>query len=91
MTAALAKRAIGVWSRYSGPCSITGTVKVLTNAAEKPVYLLDQASLHVVSATRSIGGSYSFEKIKAGKWIVLGIDDSAQYNAVVVDRVTTQG
>jgi hypothetical protein len=89
MTTALVKRAIGDWSRFSGEFSVTGTVKVLTAAAERPVYLLEQDSLHVAAATRSVGGSYAFEKIKAGSWLVLSIDDTAQYNAVVVDRVVT--
>lgn len=90
MTAAVSRRSIAAWTRYSGPCSITGTVKVLTAAAEKPVYLLEPGTLVVVAATRSVGGNYNFDKIKAGKWIVLSVDETAQYNAVVVDRVITQ-
>jgi hypothetical protein len=89
MAAALVKRHIAAWSPYSGPHSIVGTVKVLTTAAERPVVLLDRTSLAPVASVRSVGGNYSFEKVKAGKWLVLGIDDTAQYNAVVVDRVTT--
>jgi hypothetical protein len=89
MTTALAKRAIGSWTRFSGEFSVTGTVKVLTVAAERPIYLLEQDSLHVAAATRSTAGNYAFEKLKAGSWLVMGIDDTAQYNAVVVDRVVT--
>lgn len=89
MTVALVKRAIGSITRYSGPHSITGTVKVLTAAAERPVTLLEEGSFVVAAATRSVGGNYTFEKIKAGRWLVLAIDDTALYNAVVVDRVVT--
>lgn len=89
MTTALVKRAIGERSRFSGEFAVTGTVKVLTAAAERPVYLLEEGSMHVAAATRSVGGNYGFEKLKAGSWLVLSIDDTAQYNAVVVDRVVT--
>lgn len=89
MNTAIARRPSGRWSRYSGPHSITGTVKVLTTAAERPVTLLEEGSFAVVRATRSVGGNYGFEKVKAGRWLVLAIDDTAQYNAVVVDRVVT--
>ena len=86
---ALAKRAIGALTRYSGPHSITVPVKVLATAAEKPVVLLEEGSFTVARAGRSVGGSITFEKVKAGRWLVLGIDDTVQYNAVVVDRVVT--
>lgn len=89
MSTALAKRAIGNTTRYSGPHSITVPVKVLTTPAERPVYLLEDGSLKVVAAARSVGGSVTFEKVKAGKWLVLATDDTGQYNAVVVDRVQT--
>ena len=89
MTTALAKRAIGTWSRYSGPYSITVTVKVFATPAEKPVYLLEEGSFEVVAVARSVGGTVTFEKLKAGRWLVLGVDDTAQYNAVVVDRRVT--
>lgn len=89
MTAALVKWPIGKWSSFSGPHSITVPVKVLTTPAEKPVYLLEEGSFVVAAAGRSVGGSYTFEKVKAGRWLVISIDDTAQYNAVVVDRVVT--
>lgn len=89
MTAALVKRPIGKWSSFSGPHSITVPVKVLTTPAEKPVYLLEESSFKVVAAARSVGGTVTFEKLKPGRWLVLGIDDTALYNAVVVDRVVT--
>lgn len=89
MTAAVARRNLGLWTRYSGPYSIAGTVKVLTAAAERPITLLEEGSFFKVAATRSVGGNYSFEKVKAGRWLVLAIDDTDQYNAVVVDRVVT--
>ena len=86
---ALAKRPLGAWSSNSGPYSITVPVKVLTVPAERPVYLLQEGTLKIVAAGRSVGGTVTFAKIKAGRWLVLGIDDTAQYNAVVVDRVVT--
>jgi hypothetical protein len=86
---AFAKLPIGSFTRYSGTHSITGTVKELTVLAEKPVILLEDKSFFVVAATRSIGGSYTFTNLKPGKWLVLATDETAQYNAVVVDRVVT--
>jgi hypothetical protein len=89
MNIALAKMGLGAWSNYSGPHDIVVPVKVLTTPAEKPVYLLEEGTFKVVAAGRSAGGSVTFEKIKAGHWLVIGVDDTAQYNAVVVDRVVT--
>ena len=89
MSTALTKRPVAGFDRYSGAHSITVPVKVLTAPAEKPVYLLEDGSLKVVRSARSVSGTVTFEKVKAGKWLVLGIDDTAQYNAVVVDRVVT--
>jgi hypothetical protein len=86
---AFAKLPICSFTRYSGIHSITGTVKELTVLAEKPVVLMEESSFFVVAATRSVAGSYTFEKLKAGKWLVLATDETAQYNAVVVDRVVT--
>jgi hypothetical protein len=34
--------------------------------------------------------TYSFERLAAGDWIVMAIDEAAQYNAVVADRVRLQ-
>lgn len=83
------KRPVLRFTKWSGPHSIIVPVKVLTTPAEKPVYLLEEGSFTLAAAGRSVGGSYTFEKVKAGKWLVLAIDDTAQYNAVVVDRVVT--
>lgn len=89
MNVALPKRDIAKWSRYSGPHTISGTVKVLTTLADRPVVLQEEKTYAVARTTRSVGGNYAFEKVKAGRWLVLAIDDTAQYNAVVVDRVVT--
>lgn len=89
MPTALTRLPVAGFDRYSGVHSITVPVKVLTTPAEKPVYLLEEGSLKVARSARSVGGTVTFEKVKAGKWLVLGIDDTAQYNAVVVDRVVT--
>jgi hypothetical protein len=89
MSTALTTRPVARFDRYSGENSITVPVKVLTTPAEKPVYLLEDGSLKVVRASRSVGGTVTFEKVKAGKWLVMGVDDAVQYNAVVVDRVVT--
>lgn len=86
---ALAALPVAGFTRYSGEHSITVPVKVLTTPAEKPVYLLEEGSFKVVAAARSVGGTVTFEKLKAGRWLVLGIDDTAQYNALAVDRVVT--
>lgn len=89
MSAALSKRPLGAWSSHSGPHSIIGTVKKQVTPAENLVNLFEQRSLKLIATTRSVGGNYAFEKVKAGRWLVLAIDDTAQYNAVVVDRVVT--
>lgn len=75
----------------SGPSSITGTVKVLSNLASRPVFLLESKSMKVVASTRSnAAGQYSFNNLATGrKWIVIGFDDSGQYNATIADRVQT--
>lgn len=86
---AFAKLPIGSITRFSGEHRITGTVKELTVLAEKTVVLMEEKSFFVVAATRSVGGSYTFDKLKAGNWLVLATDDTAEYNAVVVDRVVT--
>lgn len=74
-----------------GPASITGTVKVLTAVASRPVYLFERRSLKLVAETRSAAnGTYLFPSVLAGgQWLVLGLDDAGQYNATVADRVTT--
>jgi hypothetical protein len=87
---AATRRAPGRRDLYSGPCRISGTVAVLTEPASRPVVLLPQDDLKAVRATRSAAdGSYSFDKIAAGTWVVLGIDYTAAYRAVAVDRITT--
>lgn len=89
--AAFSRHPMASWGRFSGPHRISGTVSVLTAPASRPVYLLPMDNLKTVRATRSApDGSYSFEKVKAGTWLVLGIDDTAAYQSVAVDRVTTQ-
>lgn len=90
MSAAFTRRPMASWDLYSGPCSVSGTVSVVTVPASRPVILLPQDDLKAVRSTRSAAdGSYSFDKLKAGTWLVLGIDDTAAYRAVAVDRVVT--
>jgi hypothetical protein len=89
--AAFARRPLASSNLYSGPYQISGTVSVLTVPASRPVYLLPQDNMQAVRATRSAAdGSYSFPLVQAGTWIVLGIDDTAAYRAVAVDRVVTE-
>lgn len=83
------KRPMLLFTKWSGPHSIIVPVKVMTTPAEKPVYLLEDGTFTLAAAGRSVGGSYTFQKVKAGRWMVISIDDTAQYNAVVVDRVVT--
>jgi hypothetical protein len=90
MTVAFTRRALAAWDMYSGPCSISGTVSVVAVPASRPVILMPQGDLKAVRAVQSAAdGSYNFEKIAAGAWVVLGIDDTAAYRAVAVDRVVT--
>lgn len=89
---AFTRRSWAMHDAFSGPCSISGTVSVLTAPASRPVYLLPMpaSTLKTVRATRSAAdGSYSFAQIAAGQWLVLGIDDTGAHQAVAVDRITT--
>jgi hypothetical protein len=91
MAAAFARRPWASWDLYSGPHQISGTVSAAGVPASRPVFLFPRDHLQAVRATRSAeDGSYSFPLLKAGEWIVLGIDDQAQYRAFAVDRVKTQ-
>lgn len=90
-SSAFTRRALAARDAYSGPHSISGTVSIIAAPASRPVFLLPQDDLKAVRATRSAAdGSYNFPLVKAGTWLVLGIDDAGAYTAVAVDRVVTQ-
>lgn len=74
-----------------GPATISGTVRILTVTASRPVYLLVQEGLSVRRATQSAAnGAYSFTGLAEGtEWMVLTIDPNGAYNAVVADRIMT--
>jgi len=89
-TTALPKR-LGVWSPFNGPHSISGQVRAVGTAYPGKVVLIEQQSLRVVRVQRTAPDhTYSFERLAAGDWIVMAIDEAAQYNAVVADRVRLQ-
>lgn len=75
-----------------GPATISGTVRILTAPAGRPVYLLEQDTLRLRRTTGSnpTTGAYSFQGVAEGReWLVLAIDTAGAYNAVVADRVAT--
>ena len=70
------------------------TLKLATSPTHTPaarkVALLQLDTLQVVRSTMSdSGGNYSFESIDQhpGKYMVLGIDQTGQYNADVADNI----
>lgn len=75
----------------AGSTTISGIVKELTVPVIRPVYLLRQESLKVIRETRSgSDGTYSFPNmLENAQYIVMSIDTSGAYNAVVADRVQT--
>lgn len=79
-------------ARFVGGVTISGIVKVLTVPLAKcPVYLLEQDGFYPIRQTISgASGAYSFPNMEADKqYIVLALDPSGAYNAVVADRVQT--
>jgi hypothetical protein len=75
-----------------GLATISGTVRILTAPAGRPVYLLEQDTLRLRRATDSnpTTGAYSFPGVAEGReWLVLALDTAGGYNAVVADRVAT--
>ena len=76
---------------HVGPIAISGVVRVLTTPVSRPVYLLEQDGFRPIRETRSASdGTYSFPHMAADKqYIVMSIDPTGAYNAVLADRVTT--
>lgn len=76
---------------YAGAATISGTVKVLTVPASRPVILLARDNLLAVAEVRSaLDGGYSFTGLAKGReWIVVAFDDAGAYNATIADRVQT--
>lgn len=90
-SAAFTRRPLAAWDIFSGPHSVSGTVKVLTAPAARPVVLMDDGSWTVARSTRSAAdGSYTFPRVCAGSWRVFAMDDQGAYNIVGKDRVVTQ-
>lgn len=92
MTHALYRRFAQADFITGGPASIGGVVRVLTApAAGREVFLLRQGDFAVRRRTVSgVGGVYGFPRVsKNVQWLVLAIDPTGAYNAVVADRVTT--
>lgn len=75
---------------FTGPATISGVVRVLTvPLARCPVFLLEQDGFRPIRETRSASdGTYSFPFMEADKqYIVVAVDPTGAYNAVVADRV----
>ncbi len=72
-----------------GSTTISGIVKELTVPVSRPAYLLRQENLKLIRATVSANdGTYSFPNMEENaQYIVMSIDTSGAYNAVVADRV----
>jgi len=88
--AALPRR-FSAWSVFNGPHSISGTLRAVTTPVSTRVALLEQQSLQLARAGHSAADDqYTFVKLRAGDWVVIGIDDTEQYNAVIADRVRLQ-
>lgn len=92
MSGAAQRRTAWLDAETGGAASIAGTVKLLTSAVKRPVYLFTQDGLSIRRSTWSdpVTGEYAFQHIAQGtEWLVMSIDTSAAYNAVVSDRVQT--
>lgn len=75
-----------------GLATISGTVRILTAPAGRPVYLLEQDTLRLrrVTASHPTTGAYAFANVaESREWLVLAIDTAGAYNATVADRVAT--
>lgn len=84
-------RRMSSWSVYHGPHSISGTLRAVSTPVSRRVALLDQWSLQIARVGHSTAsGQYTFERLREGDWIVVGIDEDGQYNAVIADRVRLQ-
>lgn len=73
-----------------GPGFIAGSTYVDGVLMARTVFLLDRISKRLVRSTRADAlGAYRFERLALGReWIVLGVDELREHNAVVADRIT---
>jgi hypothetical protein len=76
---------------WGGSATISGTTKALTVPVSRLVQLIAPGPMRVVATTMSAAnGTFTFANLAAGQeWILLSIDHTGAYNAVVADRVTT--
>lgn len=76
-----------------GSFDVSGTVKISGTPdvpASRRVRLHDRLSGRPVRETwSSVDGAYSFPKMRAGSWYVIGFDHLGNYNAVIRDQIST--
>ena len=76
-----------------GSFDIRGTVKISGTPdvpASRRVRLHDRPTGRAVRETwSSVDGAYSFPKMRAGSWYVVGFDHLGNYNAVNRDQIAT--
>ena len=92
MASVVFRRYFRTYVQDVGATTIGGTVKVLTTPLPRcPVYLLEQDGLRPIRETVSDGaGAYSFPNMEPDRpYIVMAIDPTGAYNAVLADRVQT--
>lgn len=71
-----------------GTLRISGTTKVTGLSAPRWVRLYSRPSGELVDSVRSnADGTYEFANLAAGQYTVVVMDDGADYNALVYDRV----
>lgn len=76
---------------WGGSATISGTTKALTVPVSRLVHLIAPGPMRVIAQVMSgADGAFSFTNLATGQeWILLSIDHTGAYNAVVADRVTT--
>ena len=76
---------------WGGSATISGTTKAVTVPVSRLVQLIAPGPMRVVAQVMSgADGTFSFPNLATGhEWILLSIDHTGAYNAVVADRVTT--
>lgn len=73
---------------FTGRYTITGTVRIGATPVARRLAALERASFRLVAVTWSAAdGSYAFPGLQRRPFVVMAIDHTGTYNAVVADNV----
>lgn len=76
---------------YSGTGTVTGTIKVGTNPVSRRVFAIERKTGMVVAQSWSdpVTGAYTLTSLpRLSNLVVIAIDDTNTYNAVIKDNIT---